>query len=217
MIDHERFILWGSSGQAKVLADLIREQSGKVVALFDNSPEAVSSIQGVPLWYGNRGLLEWITLNKDQGVFSAAVAIGGARGFDRTLITNLLREKGFRVPNLIHNRAYLAPSVVLGDANQILAHSTIASQVTVGNACIINHNANVDHECRIGNGVHIAPGATLCGCVTVDDFTMIGANAVVLPRINIGKNSIVGAGAVVLHDVPDSSVVVGNPARIIQS
>ena len=44
----------------------------------------------------------------------------------------------------------------------------------------------------------------------------IGANATLLPDVVIGRNALVGAGAVVTKDVPDSKVVVGNPARIIR-
>jgi acetyltransferase-like isoleucine patch superfamily enzyme len=50
----------------------------------------------------------------------------------------------------------------------------------------------------------------------VEDFARIGANATILPGIRIGKNSLVGAGSVVTKDVPENSVVAGNPARIIK-
>jgi acetyltransferase-like isoleucine patch superfamily enzyme len=42
----------------------------------------------------------------------------------------------------------------------------------------------------------------------------IGANATILPGITIGQGSMVGAGSVVTKDVPDFTLVVGNPARI---
>ena len=44
----------------------------------------------------------------------------------------------------------------------------------------------------------------------------IGANATILPGIRIGENALVGAGSVVVEDVPDNTVVVGNPARVIK-
>ena len=44
----------------------------------------------------------------------------------------------------------------------------------------------------------------------------IGAAAIILPGITIGENSIVAAGAVVTKDVPDNTIVAGNPAKFIR-
>jgi sugar O-acyltransferase (sialic acid O-acetyltransferase NeuD family) len=217
MANHTRFAIWGSSGHAKVLSDLIQQQKGEVVALFDNSERAISVIHGVPIWYGERGFDEWISLQDNLNKISAAVAIGGDRGQDRLHISGLFRRQGIRLPNLVHSRAYIATSAVIGESNQFLANCTVASHVQIGHSCIINHSANVDHECVLGSGVHIAPGATLCGRVTVGECSMIGAGAVVLPNVNIAKNAVVGAGAVVTKDVAESSVVAGNPARCIRT
>jgi sugar O-acyltransferase (sialic acid O-acetyltransferase NeuD family) len=215
MVARTKFILWGSSGHAKVLSDLIQEQNGEVIALFDNSERAVSVIDGAPIWYGDKGFYKWVSTQDDLRNVSAAVAIGGARGADRLHITALLREHGLLLSNLVHEKAYIAPSAKLGEANQFLANSTVAAAAKLGSACIVNHNVNIDHECEIGNGVHVAPNATLCGCVTIGDFSMVGAGAVILPNLKIGRNVIIGAGSVVTKDVPESSVVIGNPARRI--
>ncbi|MGY8674920.1 MAG: hypothetical protein ACKVHO_20295 [Verrucomicrobiia bacterium] len=59
------------------------------------------------------------------------------------------------------------------------------------------------------------PGARLAGEVSIGDYSLVAVGAIVLPRIRIGQDCIVGAGAVVTRDVPDHSVVYGNPARII--
>ena len=51
--------------------------------------------------------------------------------------------------------------------------------------------------------------------ITVEDNCMIGARATLLPGAHIGKNSIVGAGAVVKGTIPEGSIVIGNPAKVI--
>jgi acetyltransferase-like isoleucine patch superfamily enzyme len=63
----------------------------------------------------------------------------------------------------------------------------------------------------------MAPGVCIAGCVEIGDGTFIGTNATILPRLRIGRWVTIGAGAVVTKDVPDFSVVVGNPARIIKT
>lgn len=51
--------------------------------------------------------------------------------------------------------------------------------------------------------------------VSIGENSFIGAGVVILPGTKIGKLCIIGAGAVVKGDIPDYSVVVGNPCRII--
>ena len=45
----------------------------------------------------------------------------------------------------------------------------------------------------------------------------VGANAIILAGVTIGNGCVIGAGAVVTGDVPDNSMVAGNPARIVRS
>lgn len=58
---------------------------------------------------------------------------------------------------------------------------------------------------------------TKIGRVTIGNNVFIGAESVVLPRVNIGNNVIIGANSTVTHDVPDNSVVIGSPTRILCS
>lgn len=72
-------------------------------------------------------------------------------------------------------------------------NAQIWHNVTVGRKGILSGNP------RIGNNVKLCTGAIVIGPVT------------------IGNNCIIGAGAIVTKDIPDNSVVVGNPARIIKT
>lgn len=55
------------------------------------------------------------------------------------------------------------------------------------------------------------------GNVEIGDNCHIGMNALIMPSVTIGKDCIIGAGAVVTHDIPDNSVAVGVPARVIET
>ena len=44
----------------------------------------------------------------------------------------------------------------------------------------------------------------------------IGAGAIILPGVTIGDNTVIGAGSVVTKDIPDCSIAVGNPCRVIR-
>ena len=52
--------------------------------------------------------------------------------------------------------------------------------------------------------------------VTVGEDCWIGGGAIICPGVTIGNRCVIGAGSVVTKDIPDDSVVVGNPARVVR-
>ncbi|ADE13119.1 acetyltransferase [Sideroxydans lithotrophicus] len=213
----KKYIIWGAKGHALVLEEIVRAQGGEVIALFDNSPDANSSLMGIEIHIGLEAYEAWSQKLKGRKDINAIAAIGGASGSDRRNFLELFRKSGFRTPTLVHENAIVSTSARVGENCHVLAGSVISPMAELGEACIINTKASVDHECILGAGVHIAPGATLCGCVQVGENTLIGAGSVVLPRIRIGANVIVGAGSVVTRDIPDRVVAFGNPAKIVKT
>lgn len=88
----------------------------------------------------------------------------------------------------------------------------------------------------IGNNVHITAGCQfithdggtlilrkdvpdleLTFPISVGDDVYIGLNSMILPGVRIGNRVIIGAGSVVTKDIPDNSVAVGIPARVIKT
>lgn len=53
--------------------------------------------------------------------------------------------------------------------------------------------------------------------VSVGNDVYIGNNVIILPGVNIGNKVVIGAGAVIAKDIPDNSVAVGVPARVIKT
>jgi maltose O-acetyltransferase len=52
--------------------------------------------------------------------------------------------------------------------------------------------------------------------IRIGNDVWLGANVTVLPGVTIGNNVVVGAGAVVSKDIPDNSLALGVPARIVR-
>ena len=85
---------------------------------------------------------------------------------------------------------------------------------------IIGDNVTLAAGCRVL--LHDAStkkifGYSKTGIVFIGNNVFVGSQAIILPNVRIGSNVIIGAGAVVSKDIPDNSVVAGNPARVIHS
>ena len=52
--------------------------------------------------------------------------------------------------------------------------------------------------------------------ISIGDNVWVGGNVVINPGVHIGNNVVIGSGSVVTKDIPDNSVAVGNPARVIK-
>ena len=66
------------------------------------------------------------------------------------------------------------------------------------------------------NGVFLCRGRVGQDFPTFGNNVYIAANSTVIGNVHIGDNVIVGAGSVITKDVPDNTVVAGNPQRILR-
>lgn len=102
------------------------------------------------------------------------------------------------------------------EGTNLMSNSILTSSVKIGKGVLINLNCTIGHDTKIGDFVEMCPGVNASGNCFIDDFTFIGTNATILPNIKIGKNVTIGAGSLVNKDIPDNSLAIGVPARIIK-
>lgn len=65
--------------------------------------------------------------------------------------------------------------------------------------------------------LRVAEAGVSTSPITINDNVWIGANATIAAGVTIGKHFVIGTGSVVTKDVPDYSVAVGNPAKVIKT
>ncbi len=103
----------------------------------------------------------------------------------------------------------------------------VGDNVTVNPHCYLDNRSGI----RIGNNVNIAHGTKIYTLghdvnspdlhligrpVVIEDDVFVFSNALVMPGVTIGKGAVVLPGSVVVKDVPQYSIVGGNPARVVK-
>lgn len=194
--------LYGASGHAKVIIEMLELLNIPVDGLFDDNPD-IHALWKYPVSLFN----EEYALNSTSFI----VSIGDNKL--RKKIAGSL-ETPFGIA--IHPKAIISSRALIAEGTVVMAGVTINADAKVGRHCIVNTNASVDHDCTLEDFVHVSPNVALCGGVNVGEGSHIGAGVVVIPGINIGRWCVLGAGAVIIKDVPDYATVVGNPGSIIK-
>ena len=190
--------LYGASGHGKVIREILESQGKAVEGFVDDNPD-INELSGLPVQH---------TM---EGVDEVVVSIG----------VNRIRKKVVEkidckfADAAVHSQAIVSPTAKIGEGSVVMAGAIVNADAQIGRHCIVNTGASVDHECVIGDYVHVAPHASLCGQVQVGEGTLIGVGASVIPCVKIGKWCTIGAGAAVTEDIPDNSVAVGVPAKVI--
>lgn len=108
--------------------------------------------------------------------------------------------------------------IIIGDYCRIGLSNTVIGPITIGNRVNISQNVvliGLDHNYQDVHKGIIEQGVTTSP-INIGDDTIIGANTIVLSGITIGKHCFIGAGCLVNKDIPDYTVAVGNPVRIIK-
>ena len=195
-------IIFGASGHAKVIIDIIDSIEGSFDFIVDDDKSKKQLL--------NHPIQHSLTSAMDN--HELIIAVG-----DNSIRRKLAGQIKNKFCNaLIHSSAIVSKNVQIGEGSTVMANSVINSSAKIGKHSIINTSAVVEHDSGIGDFVHISPGAVITGNVQIGEGTQVGAGATVIPGIKIGKWVTIGAGAVIIKDVPDHAVVVGNPGKIVK-
>lgn len=194
-------ILFGASGHAKVIIDILQSNNIQVDKIFDDNPK-------------NDIIWDILVEKSDtipQGNIPAIISVGNNKNRKK-----ISEKYNFQYQVAIHKTAIVSPYSKIGEGSVVMAGAIINPDVEIGKHAIINTAAVIEHDCKIGDFAHLSPQSALAGNVEVGEGTHIGIGASVIQGIKIGKWATIGAGAVIIRDVPDFAVVVGNPAKVIK-
>lgn len=142
---------------------------------------------------------------------AAVVMAVGSPATRRALVERVGPDRPF--PSLIHPSVVLGSGFVHGQGLVVLGGVCVGSNVSLGDHVHLNAHAVIGHDARLSDFVSVNPQATISGTVSIGRETLVGAAAVVLQGLAVAEGTTVGAAACVTKDVIEPGVLVGVPAR----
>ena len=205
----KRLAILGASGHGKVVADIAELSGWDEVIFFDDAWPEIKNNSVWPIKGNTESLLN--TIQDYDGVF---VAIGNNE--IRLQKLDVFKQKNNPLPPIIHPHAIVSRYAKINDACVICAGVVVNADVSIGFGSILNTGCSIDHDCVLDDAVHVSPGASLGGGTIIGQCAWVGIGAVTRQLITVGLNAVIGAGSVVVKDVAPNTVVVGNPAKILE-
>lgn len=136
---------------------------------------------------------------------------------ETSLIYRVLVKLGLKNPIDYNSIEYLRSRGVKMGENVNLINTNIDFShgflVSIGNNVTLTGVKILAHD----GSTQIPFGVSKIGRVVIGDEVFVGHGTIILPNTHIGNRVVVGAGSVVSRDIPDNSVAIGNPARVVCS
>lgn len=199
----DEVIIIGTGGLAKELCGMVRNM-GYYVLGFVAKTERSGNFCGSQI----RGDDEWFLR---QTRHKAIIANG--KPVVRCMIAEMYGGSYHVFPTIIHPRAIIFGSLVVGDGTTVMPGGVIQPLVKLGNFVHVNMGCTIGHDVTIGDYCVINHNAGISGGVTIGSEVLIGAGALIREDLTIGDGATVGMGAVVTKDVPEGETWVGCPAK----
>ncbi len=211
----KKIVLVGGGGHSKVvIAQLRMLNEFEIIGIVDKEDLIGSEKSGIRFIGTDIDLKDVYR----KGTRYTLITVGSTcDNIKRQELYDMAKAIGFKFPVITSPMAIVDKTVRIHEGTIIMPGCVVNVDSIIGRNCIINTSAIVEHDCRIKDHCHIAPGVHVSGGVEIGDMSFIGIGSSILQGIKIGRNVTVGAGCVVTGDIPDHSIVVGIPGRIIKN
>jgi len=204
--------IYGASGFGSEIIPLIRVQYPNADLCFIDDADINEFLGYTVLSYEE--FLGSSNLEK-----SVVLAIANSK--IREILTSKIKSDKLNCISVKATSSVELDRVNIGEGS-ILCHFThLTSNIVIGKQFHANIYSYVAHDCVIGDYVTFAPGVKCNGNVHIEDHAYIGTGAILKQGspekpLVIGRGAIIGMGAVVTKSVLPNTVVVGNPAKILE-
>lgn len=152
---------------------------------------------------GFKGLLKGLTYPG----FRYLYVFRNAKRFRKTPFINIIIKLLIRRFKIKYGYE-ISSEAKLGRGLYLSSHfgHVVVGPISIGDYCSLNHSITIGRAYKNGK----------IGRPTIGNFVWIGTGAVIVGEINIGNDVLIAPNAFVNFDVPDHSLVIGNPGKIIE-
>jgi acetyltransferase-like isoleucine patch superfamily enzyme len=111
-------------------------------------------------------------------------------------------------------------SILIGESTHVQPQcifSAFVSPIRIGNYCQIAPNCSFySYNHGTEKGIHIQKQPLVSkGGIRIGDDVWLGTGVIVLDGVQIGNGAVIGAGSVVTKAIPENSIAIGNPAKVV--
>lgn len=210
----KNIVVFGASGNGKVVLDCIQKQGEySVIGFIDSNKRKGSVVVGYTVL---GSVADLPTLVEKYDIVGGVVAIGDnwirKKVVDK--ITSILPN--FIFVNVIHPNACIGRESHIGKGSVIMSGAIVGSSTRVGDFCIVNTNASIDHDSVMGDFSSLAPRVCTGGNFYLGEFSVVCLGTNIIENIRIGNHSVIGAGSLVIDNVESNILAFGSPAKVIR-
>lgn len=204
----ESLFIIGAGGHAKSIGE-VAVAAGFTIKAFISPQRNEAELMGFPILG---------SLPMDIADRTESIAIGIGANYVREKVWLELQDSctPSRFPALIHPSAVIASSAQIGLGTTIHQNSVVGPSSRTGKFCTVNTSATIDHDCDLHDFSSLGPGAHTGGDVKIGERAHISIGAIAINGIEIGNDAILGAGSCATSSIPELTVSVGTPARVLK-
>jgi len=156
---------------------------------------------------------EYIMNNMDCSGIEFTIAVGEPAL--RSKIFDKLQDERLNFATIVDPSSIISKTSQVDEGVIIAPNCMVSSSVVLEKNVTINCQSIIGHDSIIGENSFISSMVTVGGNCTVNRNSYIGIGAQIKNGLSIGSEAIIGMGSIVHKNIPDSIIVIGNPARPI--
>lgn len=183
-------LIIGAGGHGKAVAEaaLLSGNWQRIVFADDRWPELKE-------WAGWPVVAKGADIVHLRASVQGAIAAIGNNGL-RSRFVQVIDAAGFPLVSIIHPRAYVSDSALLGAGVTVMACAMVGTDARVGKAAIVNASATVDHDAALGDFAHLGVGVQLAGGVRIGARAWLQAGCCAGYGVKVADDAVLAPGAI---------------------